>query len=283
MQGHTTATVHTRRYSRYTMSARGSTKAKKRQSPSSTTASSSSSSSSSSSGAGSRGDSTFGRCVSVERYKKLNRIGEGTYGTVYRAEDTKRGGLVALKKVIVHNEGHDGTYDAVCVVYLSFSFSKSTEHLRVAARARTPPPETRPMVDSGHPRPALGARMRVDDRQWPRRRRRRRRRRLCAIACASQLDVPRPMPSPPLAYSSLLSQTQVALFAPSPSCALGRPASSTLRTHLSPPTPHPVSPPPLASPKLCILHLSPDPIHSLSLSPRALPCCLPRIPHHVPP
>ena len=112
--------MHTRRYSRYTMSARGSTKAKKRQSPSSTTSSSSSaasssSSSSSSSGAGSRGDSTFGRCVSVERYKKLNRIGEGTYGTVYRAEDTKRGGLVALKKVIVHNEGHDGTYDAVCV------------------------------------------------------------------------------------------------------------------------------------------------------------------------
>ena len=78
--------------------------AKKRQSPSST-----------SSSAATRGDSTFGRCVSVERYKKLNRIGEGTYGTVYRAEDTKRGGLVALKKVTVHNEGHDGTYDAVCV------------------------------------------------------------------------------------------------------------------------------------------------------------------------
>ena len=54
------------------------------------------------------GDSVFGRCIAVDRYKKLNRIGEGTYGTVYRAEDTETGNMVALKKVIVHNEGHDG-------------------------------------------------------------------------------------------------------------------------------------------------------------------------------
>uniref|UniRef100_A0A914V2W0 Protein kinase domain-containing protein n=1 Tax=Plectus sambesii TaxID=2011161 RepID=A0A914V2W0_9BILA len=30
---------------------------------------------------------------------KLNRVGEGTYGIVYRAKDTKSGQIVALKKV----------------------------------------------------------------------------------------------------------------------------------------------------------------------------------------
>ena len=45
---------------------------------------------------------------SIERYEKLNRIGEGTYGTVYRARDREGGGIVALKRVILHNEAADG-------------------------------------------------------------------------------------------------------------------------------------------------------------------------------
>ena len=35
---------------------------------------------------------------SVSRYEKLGRIGEGTYGVVYKARDTVTGALVALKR-----------------------------------------------------------------------------------------------------------------------------------------------------------------------------------------
>uniref|UniRef100_A0AAX7U515 mitogen-activated protein kinase n=1 Tax=Astatotilapia calliptera TaxID=8154 RepID=A0AAX7U515_ASTCA len=41
----------------------------------------------------------FGSCRSVREFEKLNRIGEGTYGIVYRARDTKSDEIVALKKV----------------------------------------------------------------------------------------------------------------------------------------------------------------------------------------
>jgi len=47
----------------------------------------------------------LGRCRSVEAFEKLNRLGEGTYGTVYRARDKENGGqIVALKKVRIHSE-----------------------------------------------------------------------------------------------------------------------------------------------------------------------------------
>ena len=41
----------------------------------------------------------FGHCRNVIEFEKLNRIGEGTYGVVYRARDTKSNTIVALKKV----------------------------------------------------------------------------------------------------------------------------------------------------------------------------------------
>lgn len=46
----------------------------------------------------------LGRCRSVDAFEKLNRLGEGTYGTVYRARDTENGRIVALKKVRIHAE-----------------------------------------------------------------------------------------------------------------------------------------------------------------------------------
>ncbi|KAM3665392.1 cyclin-dependent kinase 10 isoform 2-T2 [Ammospiza maritima maritima] len=59
-----------------------------------------------------RGDGFFevpaadrlGRCRSVKEFEKLNRIGEGTYGIVYRARDTLTNETVALKKVRMDNE-----------------------------------------------------------------------------------------------------------------------------------------------------------------------------------
>uniref|UniRef100_A0A1B0DIR3 cyclin-dependent kinase n=1 Tax=Phlebotomus papatasi TaxID=29031 RepID=A0A1B0DIR3_PHLPP len=41
---------------------------------------------------------------SVSEFEKLNRIGEGTYGIVYRAKDTKTNEIVALKKVRMDQE-----------------------------------------------------------------------------------------------------------------------------------------------------------------------------------
>lgn len=46
----------------------------------------------------------FGNCRSVKEFEKLNRIGEGTYGIVYRARDTKSDEIVALKKVRMDKE-----------------------------------------------------------------------------------------------------------------------------------------------------------------------------------
>ena len=43
-------------------------------------------------------------CRSVERYEKLNRIEEGSYGIVYRAKDRDTGEIVALKKLKLENE-----------------------------------------------------------------------------------------------------------------------------------------------------------------------------------
>ena len=47
-------------------------------------------------------------------YKKLKRIGEGTYGYVYSAKpfdsDTNSTeDIIALKRIIMHNEKQDGT------------------------------------------------------------------------------------------------------------------------------------------------------------------------------
>ena len=46
----------------------------------------------------------LGVCRSVSDFEKLNRIGEGTYGIVYRAKDLKSGEIVALKKIRMERE-----------------------------------------------------------------------------------------------------------------------------------------------------------------------------------
>ncbi|KAM7058388.1 cyclin-dependent kinase 10 isoform 3-T3 [Molossus nigricans] len=57
-----------------------------------------------------RGGFGLGQCRSVKEFEKLNRIGEGTYGIVYRARDTQTDEIVALKKVRMDKE-KDGCPD----------------------------------------------------------------------------------------------------------------------------------------------------------------------------
>lgn len=48
--------------------------------------------------------SMLNECQSVEKYEKLNRISEGTYGVVYRARNKATGEICALKKVKLEKE-----------------------------------------------------------------------------------------------------------------------------------------------------------------------------------
>lgn len=41
---------------------------------------------------------------SMERYEKLNKIGEGTYGVVYKARELDTGEMIALKRIRLEQE-----------------------------------------------------------------------------------------------------------------------------------------------------------------------------------
>jgi serine/threonine protein kinase len=50
----------------------------------------------------------YGQCESVSLYSNYTQIGEGTYGTVYRAVHITTAEVVALKRIILHNEHTEG-------------------------------------------------------------------------------------------------------------------------------------------------------------------------------
>ena len=61
-------------------------------------------------------------CRSVDCFERLEMIGEGTYGQVYKARDKITGDIVALKKIRMDKE-KEGVKQQTLNFYLSHSFS----------------------------------------------------------------------------------------------------------------------------------------------------------------
>ena len=51
-----------------------------------------------------RSQSSFLGCSRISEYDVLGKLGEGTFGEVHRAKSKKTGAIVALKKILMHNE-----------------------------------------------------------------------------------------------------------------------------------------------------------------------------------
>jgi serine/threonine-protein kinase BUR1 len=51
-----------------------------------------------------RPQNTFRGCSRITDYEVLGKLGEGTFGEVHRARSKKTGAVVALKKILMHNE-----------------------------------------------------------------------------------------------------------------------------------------------------------------------------------
>lgn len=48
----------------------------------------------------------FHGCSGIKNYEVLGKLGEGTFGEVYKARSIMTGRVVALKKILMHNEKH---------------------------------------------------------------------------------------------------------------------------------------------------------------------------------
>lgn len=51
-----------------------------------------------------RARNSFVGCSRIGDYELLGKLGEGTFGEVHRARSKRTGAVVALKKIIMHNE-----------------------------------------------------------------------------------------------------------------------------------------------------------------------------------
>lgn len=64
----------------------------------------------------------------MERYQKMEKIGEGTYGVVYKAKDRVTGEIIALKRIRLEaeDEGIPSTAIREISLYVSSRASRCT-------------------------------------------------------------------------------------------------------------------------------------------------------------
>ena len=76
--------------------------------------------------------------IDMERYQRIEKVGEGTYGVVYKAKDRTTGQIVALKKIRLANDEEGIPSTAIREI----SLLKELEHPNivrwVGARSRGP-------------------------------------------------------------------------------------------------------------------------------------------------
>ena len=98
------------------------------------------------------------------RYKKIEKpIGEGTYGVVYKATDTKTGAVVALKKIRleVEDEGVPSTALREISLLKELSHPSIVQYVPSRANPRATPPTAAPCCPARASRPVLASSVRA--------------------------------------------------------------------------------------------------------------------------
>eukprot|EP00562_Extubocellulus_spinifer_P035193 CAMPEP_0178693038 /NCGR_PEP_ID=MMETSP0699-20121125/7503_1 /TAXON_ID=265572 /ORGANISM="Extubocellulus spinifer, Strain CCMP396" /LENGTH=163 /DNA_ID=CAMNT_0020338431 /DNA_START=284 /DNA_END=775 /DNA_ORIENTATION=- len=84
----------------------------------------------------------------MERYQKIEKIGEGTYGVVYKAKDRVTGEIIALKKIRL--EAEDEGIPSTAIREISFPLvagtSESDQLDRIFRLLGTPTPQVYPDI-----------------------------------------------------------------------------------------------------------------------------------------
>ena len=70
----------------------------------------------------------------MERYQKMEKIGEGTYGVVYKAKNRESGAIIALKKIRLEQEDEGVPSTAIREI----SLLKELQHPNIVRCVRNP-------------------------------------------------------------------------------------------------------------------------------------------------
>jgi len=68
----------------------------------------------------------------MEKYSKIDKLGEGTYGIVYKAKNRETGEIVALKRIRLESEDEG----VPCTAIREISLLKELDHPNVVRYAR---------------------------------------------------------------------------------------------------------------------------------------------------
>ena len=93
----------------------------------------------------------------MEAYQKLEKVGEGTYGVVYKAKNRESGDIVALKKIRLEREDEGVPSTAIREISLLKELQHPNIVRYVAAPTPSPPPVGCHLSPSRQPPAAIAA------------------------------------------------------------------------------------------------------------------------------